>query len=106
MQQHVLLALRVAQLEEELGLSGTGMDDLAQVCHDLFVELIRHHRDGDAVHSPFLHRLQQFNIAYLQLLLVVVIETRLHLAGDIDGRSFDELAVQVQPVVAEEHQLA
>ena len=48
-QQDVVFAFRVAQLEEQFGLTGIAADNLVQIGHDLVIEPIGHHRDGDTV---------------------------------------------------------
>ena len=57
--EYVMLALAVAQLEEELGVARTLVDNLAQLFHYPIVEhpLVGDNRDGDTVYCPLLHRL-------------------------------------------------
>ena len=80
--------------------------DFRQVGNNLVIERVGGQLDGDAVDGLLLDSLQQFDVRYLKLLHLGVAETRLHLSRDAHSSPLDELTVQVEPVVAEEHQLA
>ena len=104
----MVLAQRVAQLEEKLRLAGMLADNLSQVSNNLIVQQISGQLNGDAVNSLILHILQILHTRHLQVLrsVLVVLEARLNLTRHVDGSANGEITRAQTPVVAEERQLA
>ena len=82
----MILSHGVVQLEEEFRVARILRYQFAQLCHHLVVQQIGGQRDGDAVNSLILYRLEELNTRYLQVLgaILIILETWLHLTCNID----------------------
>ena len=61
LQEYMVLASQVVQLEEDVGLARVGGNQFAQLCHHLVVQQVGSHRDGDAVDGTFLDGLKELH---------------------------------------------
>ena len=103
LQQHVVLALRVVDLEEKLGLPLVLAGYLAEFECCLVVQLIGIDGYGNSLYGFFLERLQVFDVLYLQFVYVGVGEPLLPLGYYVYGAALCKVAKVVCPVVSEEH---
>ena len=103
-QQHMVLAQRIAKLEEQLGLARILSNQFVELSHNLLVEHLRvgDNRDGNALDGVLLYRLQVFHSANLQLLgtIVVILETGTDLAHHIDRGANGVHTAILSPVLA------
>ena len=68
-----MLTTRVAQLEEQFGLTRVLVYQLRQVVHQLVVHMVGHQRDGDAVDGALLNGLQELYTAYFQVFRAIFV---------------------------------
>ena len=102
----MVLATKVVQLEEEIGLTWVGSNQFTQLCHHLVVQQFRCQRDGDTVNGTFLDGLQELNTCNAQILRAIGIirEARSYLASDIYRRTNGEESRLVAPRFAKQWQ--
>ena len=82
----MILSHGVVQLEEEFRVARILRYQFAQLCHHLVVQQIGGQRDGNAVYSLILYRLEELHTCYLQVFgaVLIILETWLHLTCNID----------------------